>query len=99
MTEPLEFEVELDAPPEAVWRVLAEPELRNAWLAPGALEVEVIACDPPRELRLSWRKEGAFDSEVRFTVTPSGNGSRLRILHIGLPANDDQPLQTLMRAA
>ena len=93
MTDELEFEADLEAPPETVWRALEQPDLREAWLAPqsvpesqgGPIDCEVIEADPPHHLRVAWRsRDGALDSEVSFRVTPTDGGSRLRIVHSGL---------------
>lgn len=93
MSEDVEFEVELEAPPEKVWRALETPELREAWLAPaevpaaqgGPIDCEVLERTPGERLRIGWRGAG-LNSHVTFTVTPSGAGSRLRIVHGGLAA-------------
>jgi uncharacterized protein YndB with AHSA1/START domain len=98
MTEALEYETDLEAPPETVWRALEEPALRQAWLAPesvpaeqgGPIDCEVVEADPPHHLRLAWRsRDGALDSQVLFTVSPIDGGSRLRIVHSGLKAAND----------
>lgn len=101
MTERIEIEAQLEQPPETVWRALNEPALVESWLAPGAvpaelggpIECEVLQAEPPGLLRLAWRSaDGRETSEVAFTVTPNGEGSRIRIVHAPPqaiePAND-----------
>jgi uncharacterized protein YndB with AHSA1/START domain len=95
MTDALEFEADLEAPPETVWRALEEPELRDAWLAPqdvpanqgGPIDCEVLEAEPPHHLRIAWRNaDRSVDSEVVFSVSRTDGGSRLRIVHSGLKA-------------
>jgi len=94
------IECELEAPPETVWRALTEPQLLAAWLIPeepqqqpGPIECEVLAAEPHRFLRLSWRgsetewdAEGQpLDSVVTFELTRSASGgTHLRLVHSGL---------------
>jgi uncharacterized protein YndB with AHSA1/START domain len=75
------FEVDLDAPPEKVWRAIATPEFREAWLGEpetGAAEVTVV--DEPDRLDLVWpTREG--DSLISFEISPAKGGSHLTITH------------------
>ena len=83
--EALVFETELDAPPDKVWRALATPELREAWLGePEAGPAEVLRADPGSRLDLAWpTREG--DSLVSFEITErEGGGARLTIVHRAL---------------
>ncbi len=63
----------------------------------GVVQCEVLACDPPKLLRYSW-KGGAdtnpaygsrLDSTVTWTLTPVEGGTHLRMVHDGfvLPGN------------
>ena len=95
MTEPVErdapdhdrgdgliFEAELEAAPEKVWRALATPEIREAWLGePEAGPAEVSRADPPSRLDLVWpTREG--DTLVSFEVEPvEGGGAHITITH------------------
>ena len=77
----LSFECDLDAPPEQVWRALATPELRAAWLG----EIESQACEtieaaPPQRLVVRWSLDEP-PSTVTFDIAPSETGSRLTITH------------------
>ncbi|MBR0754611.1 SRPBCC domain-containing protein [Bradyrhizobium jicamae] len=57
----------------------------------GVVQCEVLACDPPKLLRYSW-KGGAdtnpdygskLDSTVTWTLTPVDGGTHLRMVHDG----------------
>jgi uncharacterized protein YndB with AHSA1/START domain len=77
----LVFEAELDAPPEKVWRALATPEIREAWLGePETGAADVARADPPSRLDLVWpTREG--DTLISFEIAPREGGSRLTIVH------------------
>jgi uncharacterized protein YndB with AHSA1/START domain len=86
--EALVFEADLDAPPEKVWRALATPELREAWLGePEAGPAEILRADPGSRLDLTWpTREG--DSLVSFEIEDGeGGGTRLTIVHRALAPN------------
>jgi len=79
--EALVFEVDLEAPPEKVWRAIATPEVREAWLGePEDGEARVADADPPSRLDLVWpTREG--ESLISFEIAPAEGGSRLTITH------------------
>ncbi|WP_413205369.1 SRPBCC family protein [Rhodospirillum sp. A1_3_36] len=81
----LVFEVDLDAPPEVVWRALHRPDLREAWLPKGGLvESEPVFCLPGREICYRMRDEAPphLESQVTFQVRPGvEGGATLRIVH------------------
>jgi uncharacterized protein YndB with AHSA1/START domain len=79
----LDFDCELEAPPEKVWRALTIPALRERWLGADApAEPEVIAAEPPHRLSWSWREDGEPDGVVTFTLTPTeSGGTALRLVH------------------
>ena len=79
--EVLVFEVDLAAPPEKVWRAIATPEVREAWLGePEDGRARVADADPPSRLDLVWpTREG--DSLISFEISPAEGGSRLTITH------------------
>jgi len=81
LDEALVFEVDLAAAPEKVWRAIATPEVREAWLgAPDDGDARVADADPPSRLDLVWpTREG--DSLISFEIAPAEGGSRLTITH------------------
>ena len=86
--EALVFEADLDDPPEKVWRALATPELRDAWLGePEAGPAEILRADPGSRLDLTWpMREG--DSLVSFEIERGqGGGTHLTIVHRALATN------------
>jgi uncharacterized protein YndB with AHSA1/START domain len=78
----LVFECDLDAPPEKVWRAIATPELREAWLGePEAGPSEVTRADPGARLDLSWPTRDG-ETLVSFEITPGeAGGAHLTIVH------------------
>ena len=85
MTDALVFECDLDAPPEKVWRAIATPELREAWLGePDAGPPEVARSQPGERLDLVWpTREG--ETLVSFEIADAeGGGTRLTIVHRAL---------------
>jgi uncharacterized protein YndB with AHSA1/START domain len=72
------FETELDSPPETVWRALAEPALREAWLGEGG---EVVEAQPTDRLVLRWTRDEP-PSVITFDLRPGeGGGAHLTIVH------------------
>jgi uncharacterized protein YndB with AHSA1/START domain len=65
----------------------------------GAFEIDIdgapvrgtyLEIDPPRRVVVSWGEEGnssfpAGSSQVEFTLTPVGAGTRVELRHTGLP--------------
>ena len=83
----LSFACDLEAPPEKVWRALAEPELRAAWLGEAEAQAcEVIEAAPPERLVLRWSLDEP-PSLVVFDIEASDSGARLTITH--RPAADN----------
>ena len=86
--EALVFEVDLEAPPQKVWRAIATPAIREAWLGePEAGPAEILRADPGSRLDLTWpMREG--DSLVSFEIEDGeGGGTRLTIVHRALAPN------------
>jgi uncharacterized protein YndB with AHSA1/START domain len=82
MSDALVFECDLDAPPEKVWRAIATPELREAWLGePEAGPSEVARALPGERLDLVWpTREG--ESLVSFEIADAeGGGTHLTVVH------------------
>jgi uncharacterized protein YndB with AHSA1/START domain len=79
--EALVYEVDLEAPPDEVWRAIVTPEIREAWLGePETGEAEVAAAEEPERLDLVWpTPEG--ESLISFEISPVEGGSHLTITH------------------
>jgi uncharacterized protein YndB with AHSA1/START domain len=80
---------EVDARPGGHWRL----EYGNRYVAAG----DFVELDPPHRLVLTWGWEkGAEDSippgasRVEVTFTPDGDGTRMRVRHLDLPATERQ---------
>lgn len=61
----------------------------------GIVHSEVLALEPPRRLRISWRG-GGLDTTVTWTLEPEGRGTRLFLEHAGFDP-DDQAQQHVRR--
>lgn len=110
-TEELVFEVDLEAPPEKVWRAVHLAEFRRKWLPDSALaDPEPVSSVPGREIRYRMQDDTPpfFESVVTFEIRPGAHdGTLLRIVHrltderlhsgFGQPANSNRG--PLMRAA
>ena len=53
----------------------------------GTVRCEVLALEPERLLRWSWRG-GTLDSTVTWTLSPEGRGTRLFLRHEGFDPDD-----------
>jgi uncharacterized protein YndB with AHSA1/START domain len=94
----LDFEFELNATLDKVWRALTEPQLVAGWLAPdaigadlgGPVDCRVLEAEPERFIRYAWRGDGEagpLETEVLFELAQTGAKVRLRLTHSGfLPA-------------
>jgi uncharacterized protein YndB with AHSA1/START domain len=114
----IEREILIEAPPERVWPLVAEPgfwatddeTVRGTAVTEGQslvarhsehgdFPMRVEKADPPNYLAYRW--VSAFPGEelrednstlVEFTLTPEGDGTRLRVVESGfqtLPTSDD----------
>jgi uncharacterized protein YndB with AHSA1/START domain len=86
--------------PDDLWDALTDPERLPRWFLPvtGDLRVggryqlegnaggEVLACEPPRVLRVSW-EFGTQTSWVTVTLAPADDGTRLELAH-EVPVDD-----------
>jgi uncharacterized protein YndB with AHSA1/START domain len=80
-TDDVSFECDLEAPPLKVWRALAEPELRAAWLGEAeSTACEVVEARPPERLVLRWSLDQP-PSLVTFEIEARGGGAHLTITH------------------
>lgn len=101
-------EREIAHPPEKIWRALTQPHLIEEWLMKndfrpelghrfqlsgewGAVDCRVTEIEPNRALAYSWDAFG-LESTVTWTLTPSGNGTHLRMEQAGFKtdASHDQ---------
>lgn len=78
---------EIDARAGGRWRL----EYGDRYVAAG----EIVELDPPRRIVLTWGWEKGDDgsippgaSRVEVTFEPEGDGTRLRLRHLELPAGD-----------
>jgi uncharacterized protein YndB with AHSA1/START domain len=96
-------------PPEKIWRALTQPHLIEEWLmktdfAPvvgqrfdfradwGAVDGQVLEVEPHRTLSYSWAAMG-LQSVVTWTLTPSAQGTHLRMEHSGFLPEHEQAFQ------
>jgi len=64
----------------------------------GVVDCEVLACEPPRLLRYSWKggsdsdpaKGSRIDTTVTWTLTPVDGGTHLKMVHDGFVLPDDR---------
>lgn len=82
-------------PPERIWRALTEPHLVSEWLMKndfkaetghsfsleadwGRVDCKVLALEPNRRISYAWDTKD-LRSTVTFTLTPSSDGTLLRM--------------------
>jgi uncharacterized protein YndB with AHSA1/START domain len=53
----------------------------------GLVQCEVLALEPQRLLRISWRNP-VIDTTVTWTLSPEGDGTRLLLEHAGFDLDD-----------
>ncbi|WP_246646511.1 SRPBCC family protein [Nonomuraea ceibae] len=89
-----------DAAAEDVWDALTTAERISRWLLPisGDLRLggtyqlegnaggEILACEPPELLRVTWVFGDAPASEVEVTLAPDGDGTRFELTHTAVVA-------------
>jgi len=85
-----------------LWDALTTAERISRWLAPvsgdlrlgGRYQIqgnaggEILACEPPRRLEVSWTGPGP-DTWVTVTLTPEAAGARLTLEHVAPVGDDD----------
>jgi len=108
-TRAVTVERELAHPPAKVWRALTQPHLIAEWLMAsdfvpaighrfdfradwGSVACEVRAIEPERSLVYSWAAMG-LESEVTWTLVPSGRGTILRMKQTGFRTDQEQAYQ------
>ncbi|MCC3275127.1 MULTISPECIES: SRPBCC domain-containing protein [unclassified Arthrobacter] len=78
-----------------VWSALAEPDRVAEWLAqpegdlrrggnyslPDGSHGDILRCDPPRLLTVSWIREGAAPAELELHLTAEDSQTRIELLY------------------
>lgn len=99
-------EREMPHRPEKVWRALTQPLLIEEWLMKndfqpivghrfnfradwGAVDGRVLAVEPNRTLSYTWAAYG-LESVVTWTLTPTGEGTHLRMEQTGFRPDQKQ---------
>jgi uncharacterized protein YndB with AHSA1/START domain len=76
---------EFAEPPEALWRAVSRPDIRERWLPANALASrEPVSQTPGREASFRMREDAPpfLESVVTFRLDPNETGgTRLRIIH------------------
>ncbi|GIJ34838.1 SRPBCC family protein [Verrucosispora sp. WMMD703] len=84
-----------DAPVEEVWSACTDPNRINRWFIepkgelrqggtfdlPGNAHGDILRCEPPRLLTLSWIYGDKPDSEVELRLSEDGSGTLLELEH------------------
>jgi uncharacterized protein YndB with AHSA1/START domain len=99
-------EREMPFPPARIWRALTQPHLIAEWLlqsdfAPvvgrdfkftqewGAIDCRVTEVELERSLAYTWAAFG-LESTVTWTLTPTGQGTRLRMEQVGFRRDQEE---------
>jgi uncharacterized protein YndB with AHSA1/START domain len=102
-------EREVPFPPERIWRALTQPHLIEEWLMKndfkpvvdhrfnlradwGGVDCQVLAVEPNRTLSYSWAAYG-LESVVTWTLTPTKDGTHLRMEQSGFQPDQTQAYQ------
>lgn len=102
-------EREVSFPPEKIWRALTQPHLIEEWLMTndfkaavdhrftlrgdwGSVDCQVLEIEPNKSLSYTWVAMG-LESVVRWTLTPSGTGTHLRMEQSGFRPDQQQAYQ------
>jgi uncharacterized protein YndB with AHSA1/START domain len=97
------IEREIPHPPAKIWRALTQPSLIEEWLMTndfepvvdhrfslradwGAVDCQVLEVDPNKILSYTWAAYG-LESVVTWTLTPTSEGTRLRMEQSGFRAD------------
>jgi uncharacterized protein YndB with AHSA1/START domain len=105
-TRTVVVEREIPYAPEKIWRALTEPHLIEEWLMKndfepvvdrkfkltgdwGAVDCQVLKIQPHETLSYSWGALG-LESVVTWTLTPTSNGSTLRMEQSGFRPDQEQ---------
>ena len=105
-TRSVVVEREIPHPPEKIWRALTQPHLIDEWLMKtdfepvvdrkfklsgdwGAVDCQVLKVQPHTSLSYSWAAHG-LESVVTWTLTPTNNGTNLRMEQSGFRPDQEQ---------
>jgi uncharacterized protein YndB with AHSA1/START domain len=108
-TRTVTIEREIAYPPEKIWRALTQPHLIAEWLMAndfqpvvdhrfkfsadwGAVDCKVLEVGPNRTLSYTWAAYG-LESVVTWTLTPTANGTHLRMEQSGFRSDQQQAYQ------
>ena len=108
-TRSVVVERDLPFPPEKLWRALTQPHLIAEWLMKndfkpvighrfdlsanwGEVACRVTEVEPNQKLAYTWEGLG-LESVVTWTLTPSSNGTLLRMEQIGFRPDQEQAYQ------
>lgn len=101
-------------PPERIWRALTQPHLIAEWLMHndfklaigqrfkfseswGSVDCEVLAIEPNKTLSYKWDAFG-LESTVTFTLTPTADGTQLRMEQHGFRPDQDRAFEGARQA-
>ncbi|MGH7045719.1 MAG: SRPBCC family protein [Stellaceae bacterium] len=102
-------EREIPHPPEKIWRALTQPHLIAEWLMKndfkpvvdhrfnfradwGTVDCRVLAVEPNKTLAYTWAAYGV-ETVVTWTLTPTRNGTQLRMVQSGFRPDQQQAYQ------
>jgi uncharacterized protein YndB with AHSA1/START domain len=108
-TRSVVVERDIAFPPEKIWRALTQPQLIEEWLMKndfrpvvdhrfkfsadwGAVDCQVTAIEPNKILSYTWTAYG-LESVVTWTLTPTDNGTHLRMEQSGFRPDQQQAFQ------
>jgi uncharacterized protein YndB with AHSA1/START domain len=105
-TRSVVVEREVPYPPEKIWRALTQPHLIEDWLMKndfkpemdhrftlrgdwGSVDCQVLTLEPNKTLAYAWGAMG-LESVVTWTLTPTADGTQLRMEHVGFRPDQEQ---------
>jgi uncharacterized protein YndB with AHSA1/START domain len=108
-TRSVVIEREMAFPPDKIWRALTQGPLLEEWLMKndfqprvghafnfrgdwGAVDCQVLTIEPNKTLSYTWAAYG-LESVVTWTLTPTGDGTRLRMEQSGFRPDQEQAYQ------
>lgn len=75
-------EIELDAPAEDVWRLLADPDELAEWVGDEVREAEILRRDDDHRLTWIWAPHGV-ETQVEVELVETGDRTLLRVVERG----------------